>query len=104
MNIFVGNLSYQTGEAELRSAFEAYGTVSSASIIMDRMTGRSRGFGFVEMPEKSQAEAAIREMNLKELNGRAITVNEAKPKGEGGGGGGGRGGRGGGGGGRRDRW
>ena len=105
MNIFVGNLSYQTGEADLRTAFEAFGTVSTASIIMDRMTGRSRGFGFVEMPEKSQAEAAIRDLNLKELNGRAITVNEARPKGEGGGGGGGgRGGRGGGGGGRRDRW
>ncbi len=103
MNIFVGNLSYQTGEAELRAAFEPHGAVSTANIIMDRMTGRSRGFGFVEMPDKAQAEAAIRELNLKELNGRAITVNEAKPKGEGGGGGGGgRGGRGGGGG--RDRW
>lgn len=105
MNIFVGNLSYQVTETELRTAFEAYGEVQSASIIMDKMTGRSRGFGFVEMPDKSQAEAAIRELNLKELQGRAITVNEARPKTQGSsGGGGGRGGFGGGRGGRRDRW
>ncbi len=109
MNIFVGNLSYQVSEAELRSAFEKYGEVQSASIIMDKMTGRSRGFGFVEMPDKAQADAAIAALNLFELQGRAITVNEARPKTEGGRGGGGgfgggRGGRGGGGGGRRDRW
>ena len=99
MNIFVGNLPYGATEADLRSAFEAHGEVASASIIMDKMTGRSRGFGFVEMPEKTQAEAAISALNLQEIRGRAITVNEARPKGEGGGGGGGgRGGYGGGGG------
>src|SRR5436189_6117785 len=111
MNIFVGNLSYEANEDDIRQAFEAHGEVSSVSIIMDKMTGRSRGFGFVEMPDKSQAEAAISALNLQEVRGRAITVNEARPKGEsaGGGGGGGRrggysvggrGGRGGGGG----RW
>src|SRR5919201_321904 len=102
VNIYVGNLSYEATQDDLRQAFEAYGQVSSVSIIMDKMTGRSRGFGFVEMPEKSQAEAAIRALNLQEIRGRAITVNEARPKGEGGGGGGGgRGGYGGGGGGGR---
>ena len=106
MNIFVGNLSYDLSETELREAFEAYGQVQSASIIMDKMTGRSRGFGFVEMPEKSQGEAAIQALNLKELKGRAITVNEARPKSDAprGGGGGYGGGRGGDRGGRRDRW
>ena len=99
-NIYVGNLSYEATEDDLRQAFEAHGEVSSVAIIMDKMTGRSRGFGFVEMPEKSQAEAAINALNLQEIRGRAITVNEARPKGEGGGGGGGggRGGYGGGGG------
>lgn len=103
MNIFVGNLSYDVSEDELRAAFEAHGEVASASIIMDRMTGRSRGFGFVEMPDKNQATAAIQALNLQELKGRAITVNEARPKSEaprGGGFGGKRGGFGG----RRDRW
>ncbi|MBI2930789.1 MAG: RNA-binding protein [Planctomycetes bacterium] len=106
MNIFVGNLSYQVTEAELRTAFEAYGEVQACNIIMDRTTGRSRGFGFVEMPDRTQAEAAIRELNLRELQGRAITVNEARPKTEsrGGGGGGFGGGSRGGRGGRRDRW
>jgi len=99
-NIYVGNLSYEATEDDLRSAFQAFGEVSSVAIIMDKMTGRSRGFGFVEMPEKTQAEAAISGLNLQEVRGRAITVNEARPKGEGGGGGGGgRGGYGGGGGG-----
>jgi RNA recognition motif-containing protein len=99
-NIYVGNLSYEATEDDIRSAFEAHGEVSSVSIIMDKMTGRSRGFGFVEMPEKTQAQAAISALNLQEIRGRAITVNEARPKGEGGGGGGGgRGGYGGGGGG-----
>src|SRR5712675_1924284 len=106
-NIYVGNLSYEATEDDIRAAFEAHGEVSSVSIIMDKMTGRSRGFGFVEMPEKTQAEAAISALNLQEIKGRAITVNEAKPKTEGGGrggyggggGGGGRGGYGGGGGG-----
>ena len=110
MNIFVGNLSYDLTEADLRTAFEAHGQVTSASIIMDRMTGRSKGFGFVEMADKAQGEAAIAALHLQELKGRALTVNEARPKTEGrpggggggyGGGGGGRGGRGGGG---RDRY
>ncbi len=105
-NIFVGNLSYQATEQDIRQAFEAHGTVTSVAIIMDKMTGRSRGFGFVEMPEAAQAQAAIAALNLQEIQGRAITVNEARPKGEGaprgGGGGGGYGG--GGRGGRRDRW
>jgi len=97
-NIYVGNLSYEATEDDLRQAFEAHGEVSSVAIIMDKMTGRSRGFGFVEMPDKSQADAAISALNLQEIRGRAITVNEARPKGEGaGGGGGGRGGYGGGG-------
>jgi RNA recognition motif-containing protein len=104
-NIYVGNLSYQASEDDLRQAFSAHGEVSSVQIIMDRMTGRSRGFGFVEMPDSNQAQAAIQALNLVEVQGRAITVNEAKPReprgfsGGGGGGGGGRGGRGG-----RDRW
>ena len=104
-NIYVGNLSYEATEDDLRSAFQAHGEVSSVAIIMDKMTGRSRGFGFVEMPEKTQAQAAITALNLQEVRGRAITVNEARPKTEGGprGGGGGRGGYGGGGGGRGRR-
>ena len=115
VNIFVGNLPYDLTEAELRGAFEAHGTVTSASIIMDRMTGRSKGFGFVEMADKAQGDAAIAALHLQELKGRALTVNEARPKTEGGprggggggyGGGGGRGGYGGrgGGGGGRDRY
>ena len=99
MNIYVGNLSYEATEEDLRQAFQAHGEVSTVSIIMDKISGRSRGFGFVEMPDKAQAEAAIRTLNLQEVRGRAITVNEARPKGEGAGGGGYRGG--GGGGGRR---
>jgi RNA recognition motif-containing protein len=107
-NLYVGNLSYEATEDDLRQAFEAHGEVSSVAIIKDKMTGRSRGFGFVEMPDKNQAQAAITALNLQEVRGRAITVNEARPKTEGGGGGGGgrgggRGGFGGGGGrGRRD--
>ena len=110
MNIYVGNLSYEATEDDIRQAFEAHGEVSSVSIIMDKMTGRSRGFGFVEMPDQAKGTAAISALNLQEIKGRAITVNEAKPKGEGGGrggsGGGGRGGYGGGGGGGggRGRW
>ena len=105
-NIYVGNLSYEATEDDIRQAFAAHGEVTSVSIIMDKMTGRSRGFGFVEMSDKNQAEAAIAALNLQEVRGRAITVNEAKPKTEGGprgGGGGGRGGYGGGGGGGRGR-
>lgn len=87
MNIYVGNLSYEVSEEDLRAAFEAHGDVASTSIIMDRATGRSRGFGFVEMPDKGQGEAAIQALNLQEIKGRAITVNEARPKAAGGGGG-----------------
>src|SRR5262245_60500865 len=96
-NIYVGNLSYEATEDDIRRAFEAHGEVGSVSVIKDKMTGRSRGFGFVEMPDKAQAEAAINALNLQELRGRAMTVNEARPRGEGAaGGGGGRGGFGGG--------
>lgn len=106
MNIYVGNLSRQTTEEDLRKAFEAFGQVESANVIQDKFTGESRGFGFVEMPGKQEAAKAIEEMNGTDLGGRALNVNEARPKTErrGGGGGGGRGGggRGGGfGGGRR---
>ncbi len=102
LNIFVGNLPYDLTEAEMRAAFEAHGTVTSASIIMDKMTGRSRGFGFIEMADKAQGDAAIAALHLQELKGRALTVNEARPKSEGSrGGGGGYGGGGGGGGGGR---
>ncbi|MBI2900463.1 MAG: RNA-binding protein [Planctomycetes bacterium] len=93
MNIYVGNLSYEVTDEDLRTAFEEFGEVASASVIMDRATGRSRGFGFVEMNEHGQAQAAIQGLNLREIKGRAITVNEARPKTQGsGGGGGGRGG------------
>jgi RNA recognition motif-containing protein len=105
-NIYVGNLSYEATEDDLRQAFQAHGEVTSVAIIKDKMTGRSRGFGFVEMADKNAANAAIQALNLQEIRGRAITVNEAKPKVEGGargGGGGGRGGFGGGGGGRGRR-
>ena len=93
-NIYVGNLSYEATEDDLRQAFEAHGEVSAVSIIKDKVTGRSRGFGFVEMPDKNQANAAIQGLNLQEVRGRAITVNEARPKAEGGARGGGGGGRG----------
>ncbi len=101
-NIYVGNLSFTATEDEVRAAFEPFGTVSSVSVIKDRETGRSRGFAFVEMPDGAEAQAAIENLNLKEIDGRSITVNEARPRQERpGGGGGGRGGRGGGG---RGRW
>jgi RNA recognition motif-containing protein len=80
MNIYVGNLSYGMTEDELRDAFAAYGDVTSAKILMDRETGRSRGFAFVEMPNKSEGEAAIAQLNGKELGGRALRVNEARPR------------------------
>ena len=133
MNIFVGNLPYGVTDHDLRQAFEAHGAVSSASVILDKFTGKSRGFGFIEMPNAGEATAAIAELNGKELQGRAMRVNEAQPRedrpprrersggggggdwgGGGGGGGGDRGGRGaggyggggggGGGGGRRERY
>ncbi len=94
MNIYVGNLSYGTNDASLRTAFEAYGTVASSQVISDRETGRSRGFGFVEMPNDEQARAAIAALNGQELDGRKLNVNEARPRADrgGSGGGGGRGG------------
>jgi len=82
MNIYVGNLSYEATQDDVRAAFEAHGAVSSVSIIMDKMTGRSRGFGFVEMADAGQGQAAITALNLQEIRGRAMTVNEAKPKSE----------------------
>lgn len=80
MNIYVGNLSYGMSEDELREAFAAYGDVSSVKILSDRETGRSRGFGFVEMPNQSEGEAAIAQLNGKELGGRSLRVNEARPR------------------------
>ena len=122
-NVFVGNLSFQTTEGELQALFEQFGEISRVQIMTDRDTGRSRGFGFVEMSDDDAAAKAIEALNGKELGGRALNVNEARPKPEGrggrggfGGGGGGRGGygrddyRGGGGGGggrgqrREPRW
>src|SRR6266581_9368052 len=99
-NLYVGNLPHSTTEAELRTVFEAHGAVDKVSIVTDRDTGRSRGFGFVEMTDASEADKAIAALNGTELGGRALTINEAKPKSDrprGGGdrfgGGGGRGGR-----------
>ena len=95
MNIYVGNLSFNTTEDMLREAFEGFGEVSTASIIKDKFSGDSRGFAFVEMPSKEEAMAAIAGLNNQELEGRALNVNEAKPRATGGGGGGNRGGGGG---------
>lgn len=106
MNIYVGNLSHSATEDDLRQAFEAFGQVESVNVIKDRFSGESRGFGFVEMPSRNEAQAAIDGLDGKDLMGRVINVNEARPKAQGhrggGGGGGGRrgsfgGGRGGGG-------
>ncbi|MEQ1885379.1 MAG: RNA-binding protein [Bryobacteraceae bacterium] len=105
-NIFVGNLSYQTSQDELHAAFAQYGNVERVNIITDRATGQPRGFAFVEMSDSQEAQNAIAQLNGAQLNGRAINVNEARPKPAGGGGfggGGGRGGFGGGGGGRGGR-
>ncbi|MFH1486791.1 MAG: RNA-binding protein [Chloroflexota bacterium] len=92
MNIYVGNLSHDVSDDELRQAFEAFGEVSSAKVIMDKYSGMSRGFGFVEMPGSSEGQAAIAGMNGKQLKGRTLTVNEARPRTDDrrGGGGGGR--------------
>jgi RNA recognition motif-containing protein len=101
--LYVGNLPYDVTDSTLEKLFEPYGTVQSAQVIMDRDTGRSKGFGFVEMGSDQEAKAAIDGMNEKDVNGRALKVNEARPREDRGGGG--RGGYGGGGGGRgRDRW
>jgi len=80
MNIYVGNLSYRMDDGELREVFEAYGEVSSARIINDRETGRSKGFGFVEMPDDNAANVAIEALNGKEVGGRNLRVNEARPR------------------------
>ena len=113
MKLYVGNLSFSTSESELRELFSAHGEVASATLVMDRETGRPRGFGFVEFNDDAQARAAMTALNGKNVGGRDLTVNEAKPResrggGGGGGGGGGRGGYGGGGGGggggRRGGW
>ena len=87
-NIYVGNLSFDASEPQLQEAFAAYGTVDLAKVVMDRATGRSRGFGFVEMPNDEEAQAAIEGLNGTDLGGRTITVNVAKPKADRGGGGG----------------
>jgi|SRR5579864_7735097 cold-inducible RNA-binding protein len=103
--LYVGNLTYGVTDSALEQMFAAFGTVQSAQVIMDRDTGRSKGFGFVEMKSDQEAQAAIAGLNGKEVEGRALTVNEARPRTEGGGRGG-RGGREGGGGyrGGRDRY
>ena len=87
MNIYVGNLSFSVTEDELRSAFEAFGAVEKAAVISDKMSGQSRGFGFVEMPNKEEALKAIEGLNGKDLKGRNMKVNEAQPRPAGGGGG-----------------
>jgi len=105
-NIFVGNLSFGATEETIRALFEAHGAVERVSIVTDRDTGRSRGFGFVEMSDAGEAEKAISALNGRELDGRNLTVNEARPKSEGGGFGGrsSRGGSGGGYGRKQSRW
>ena len=103
-NIFVGNLSFGATEDALRSMFEAYGTVDRVNVVTDRDTGRARGFGFVEMSVNAEADAAIAGLNGKELDGRALNINEARPKEDRGGGGGGFRGGGGGRGGGGKRW
>ena len=85
MNIYVGNLSFGVTEDELRTAFSAFGTVEKAAVITDKMSGQSRGFGFVEMPNKEEAVKAIAALNGKELKGRSMKVNEAQPRPAGGG-------------------
>ncbi len=100
MNIFVGNLSRQVAEADLKKLFEPFGEITSVNVIKDKFSGESRGFGFVEMAKKEEAEAAMKELNGKEVEGQQLIVNEARPKADRGGRGGGRGRQGGQGGGR----
>lgn len=113
MNIYVGNLARDVGEEDLKQAFEGFGEVATVTIVKDKYSGEPRGFGFVEMPKKEEATAAISGLNEKDIKGRAIVVNEARPREErrggggrrpGGGGGGGRRPGGGGGGGGRRSW
>jgi len=99
MNIYVGNLSYEVTEEDLKQAFEEFGQVASVNIIRDRYSGESRGFGFVEMADKEEAQSAINGVSGKELKGRTLNVSEARPRSEAR-----RGGGGGGGGGRRGGW
>src|SRR6202142_4451922 len=103
-NIFVGNLNFGATEDAVRSLFEAYGTIPRVSIVTDRDTGQARGFGFVEMSNNAEGDRAIAELNGRELDGRAINVNEARPKEDRGSGGGGNRRGGGGGGQQRSRW
>jgi RNA recognition motif-containing protein len=103
-NIYVGNLSFEATEDDLREAFSQYGTVDAVNIIKDRETSRPRGFAFVEMNNADEAKNAIENLNLARIAGRAVNVNEARPRTGGGGGGGGGGRRGGGGGGGGRRW
>ncbi|MDF1593806.1 MAG: RNA-binding protein [Desulfobacterales bacterium] len=88
MNIYVGNLSYEVTEEDLKNAFESFGKVDTIKVIKDNETGRAKGFGFVEMPDKSEAQAAIEGLNGKDLKGRSLNVNEARPRPEGSRGGG----------------
>ena len=83
MNIYVGNLSYQVSEEDLKKAFEVFGEVDTAKIIKDNYTGRSKGFGFVEMPAQAEAQSAIEGLNGKDLKGRSLKVSEARPRSEG---------------------
>jgi RNA recognition motif-containing protein len=83
MNIYVGNLSREVIEDDLRKAFEAFGQVESVTVIKDKFSGESRGFGFVEMPAKAEAQSAITDLNGKDLKGRTLNVNEARPRSEG---------------------
>ncbi len=94
MNIYVGNMSYEVTEEDLRQAFEGFGKVESVNIIKDRYSGEPRGFGFVEMPDKAEGQSAINDLNGKDLKGRTLNVNEARPRSDDrrGGGGGRRGG------------
>lgn len=103
-NIFVGNLSFGTTEQDLRALFEAYGAVDRVSIVTDRESGQPRGFGFVEMSNDAEGDKAIAGMNGREVGGRSLNVNEARPKGSGAGGGRGAGGGGGGYGRKPSRW
>jgi cold-inducible RNA-binding protein len=104
MDIYVGNLSYDAADTDLQQLFQKHGTVTSARVVMDKMSGRNKGFGFVEMPDHAEAEKAIQALNGQDFMGRPLRVNESQPRPRDGGGRGGAGGGGGGGGGRGQRW